>query len=563
MNELVPAKRQPKPSVQRARRNRRLEAAAIAMLAVLPLVPYFTFLLRSGVPRFGLIGDLAIVEHATRHVWTGETLVGAPSRFGWSQPGPLFFYFAAPFQALAGRSSTGIYFAATLINAAASGGIVACARMFARRAHAIAALIVVLMWLAAFGSVAASPFAPFLVVLPLLAFLVNAAMIARGKSGAVYPALVYGMFAAQTHVCAVPVVIAVTLVSLVAFFVGARRRSPSPELASENWRVGIAAAIGLILAVPPIVEQITAPTGNFRRIMTFFLHREAPLVPLGTATREWMTMMAWLPYRVGRLSLLHDGFVPYLASPHEMYLGNTSFPFIVTGVHVSLAVVCAIIAWKRTDVVSLALLATGALADLLSIGVLQAVVGDTAPYLVLWTSAASSLVWIGVLSTLFSAMGAAALKSDRVVNTAATPIIVVGLTLAVATATLQRWAFAKHPAGLSSHPELRPDIQKAYSALRDRLKADGYTPILHLDSFRDIALGFYVELEKDRLDVRTPDRALLVGARGEEHATKPLHLWIASAAAPHRLAACTEVIAKSGDLVVLGAAASSAPASCP
>jgi hypothetical protein len=160
-------------------------------------------------------------------------------------------------------------------------------------------------------------------------------------------------------------------------------------------------------------------------------------------------------------------------------------------------------------------------------------------------------------------MGAAALKSDRVVNTAATPIIVVGLTLAVATATLQRWAFAKHPAGLSSHPELRPDIQKAYSALRDRLKADGYTPILHLDSFRDIALGFYVELEKDRLDVRTPDRALLVGARGEEHATKPLHLWIASAAAPHRLAACTEVIAKSGDLVVLGAAASSAPASCP
>jgi hypothetical protein len=367
-------------------------------------------------------------------------------------------------------------------------------------------------------------------------------------------------------VCAVPVVLAVTLVSLVAFFIGARRRerdaaAAAPEVRGEKWRVGIAAAIGLILAVPPIVEQITAPTGNFRRIVTFFVHREAPLVPLLTATREWMTMMAWLPYRVGRLSLLHDDFVPYLASPHEMYLGATSFPFIVAGMHVALGIFCGIVAWKRTDVVSLALLATGALADLVSIGVLQAVVGVSAPYLVLWTSAGSSLLWIGVLSTLFSAMGAAALKSDRFVNTAATPIIVVGLTLAVATATVQRWGFAKHPAGLGSHPELRPDIEKAYAALRDRLRADGNTPVLHLESFRDIALGFYLELEKDRLDVRTPDRALLVGARGEERAQKPLHLWIASAAAPHRLAPCTEVIAKSGDLVVLGSP--TAPAACP
>lgn len=568
MNELIQRPREPKPSVQRARRNRRIEAAAIAMLAILPLVPYFTFLLRGGVPRFGLIGDLAIVEHATRHVWTGETLVGAPSRFGWSQPGPLFFYFAAPFQALGGTSSTGVYVAATLINAAAAGGIVACARMYARRAHAIAALLVVLAWQAAFGSVTSSPWSPFLVVLPLLAFLVNAAMIARGKSGAAYPALVYGMFAAQTHVAAAPVVIAATIVAVAAFFVGARRRereaaSPAPELVSEKWRIGIAAATGLILAVPPIVEQIIAPTGNFRRIVSFFVHREAPLVPVATATQQWMTMMAWLPYRVARLTLLREGFVSQMARPDEMYLGTSTFPAIVAGVHVGMGVMCAMIAWKRRDAVSLALLAIGALADLVSIGTLQAIVGVSAPYLILWTTAASGVLWIGVFSTLFSAAGAVTVKSERLVNTTATPIIVLGLSLAVATATLQRWSLAKHPAGPGSHPELRPDMQKTYGALRDRLKKDGATPVMHLEGFGDIALGFHLELEKDRVDVRAaaPVRARLVGARGEERISRPLHVWIGSASAPHRLAPCTEVIAKSGDLVVLGATI--APATCP
>ncbi len=193
------------------------------MLAMLPLVPYFTFLLRSGVPRFGLIGDLALVERATRHVWGAETLLGSPSRFGWSQPGPLFFYLAAPFQAIGqavgGTSSTGVFFAATLVSAASSAGVVASARMFARRAHAIAALFVVLGWFAAFGGVAASPWPPFLVVLPLLAFLLNAAMIARGKSGAAYPALAFGTFALQTHVCALPVVVVATSVSTAPFFV--------------------------------------------------------------------------------------------------------------------------------------------------------------------------------------------------------------------------------------------------------------------------------------------------------------------------------------------------------
>lgn len=551
-----------RPDVERARRTRRIEAAALSILAVLPLLPYFTFLLRTGVPRFELIGDLAIVEHATRHVWTGETLVGAPSRFGWSQPGPLFFYLAAPFQAIFAPASTGVYLAAVLVSAASAVGIVASARLFARRAHAIAALFVLLAWFVAFGSVTASPWAPFLVVLPLMAFLVNAAMIARGKSAAAYPALVFGMFAAQTHVAVFPLVTVATLIAVISFFVGVRKREASAELTAEKWRMGIAAAIGLILAVPAVVEQIIGAPGNFGRIAHFFLHRPAPLVPFGSATQQWMTMMGWLPYRVGRLSLLHDEFVPQLATPYEMYIGEGTFPAAVAGAHVGLGVMCALIAWRRKDVSSLGLLAMGAVADLVAVAILQLVVAPSAPYLVFWTTAGSCLVWIGVFSTFFSAFGAAALKSPRVIGATATPLIVVGLSAAVVTASIQRYAFAKHPAGPGSHPELRPDMQKAYAGLSARLKKDGATPVLHPEGLTDIALGFYLDLEKDRVDVRAPAnfRPLLVGSRGEEK-VKPLHVWLGAASSPHPLTKCTEIVAKSGDLVVLGAP--TAPASCP
>jgi hypothetical protein len=544
-------------SVQRARRNRKIEAAALAMLAILPLVPYFTFLLRTGVARFGVTGDLAIMEHATRQVWTGATLVGAPSRFGWSQPGALFFFLAAPLQAMFSQSSTGIYVAATFVNAASAGGLVASARMFARRSHAIAALFVILAWFTAFGDITASPWPPFLIVLPLLAFLFNAAMIARGKSNAVYPALFFGTLAAQTHVAAMPTVIASVVVSVVAFFIGTRGRDPAnePDVVADRWRVGIAAAIGLILFVPTIVDQLIATTGNFSRIVTFFVKREAPIVPLGQASQEWMTMLGWMPYRIAHLTIIHEDFVPWMAQPHEMYIGESSYPAIVASIQTALAAVCAMIAVKRKDVASVALLAIGGVATAVAIGALQAIVGPSTPALVFWSSAASSLVWIGIVATVLSAFGAALLKAPKFMGATATPFIIFGLTSAVVAASLQRWSLSKHPAGPGSHPELRPDIAAVYGSVRERLLKDNATPVVHLnDSLGDIALGFVLELEKDRIDVRvpSPDRSVLVGIRSEERLQRPLHLWVGSQSLPHRLSRCAEVIGKSGDLVVLG-----------
>ena len=524
------------------------------MLAILPAVPYVTFLLRNGVPRFGLLGDLAILDHTTRHVWTGDALLGEPSRFSFNQPGPLFFYLAAPFQALFGTAATGIYVAAAFVNAAASATLVASARMFARRAHAIAALLVLLAWWTAFGSIGASPWPPFVVVLPLLAFLFNAAMLARGKSSAAYPAMVFGVFAAQTHVVALTTVPIVTLAALGAFAFS-KRKPGSPDPSTERFRLLLATLIGGLLCTPPIVDQIIAPAGNFRLALGFFL--DAPASSFGTAVHRWMTMAGWLPYRIARLALLHEGFVPELASRDELYLGTTTFPLIVAAVHVGAGVGAGIVAFRRRDTASLALIGLGAVGDLVAIASLRSVVGPCTPYLVLWTTAASSVLWMGVVSSFFSAVGERILKSPRVSNAVVTPLVVVFLATAVASASLQRFALGRHPAGIGSHPELRADLHAAYDGVRARMARDGSTPVIHPLALPDIALAFFLELEKDRVAVRLPEasRGRIAAVSNDVGLAKPLHLWFASASNRGSLATCTDVVARSGDLVVLSACA--------
>src|SRR5262245_61181684 len=121
-------------------RTRSVEVLVFALLAVLPILPYLVFVLRHGVPRFALGGDFALLEQATRHVWRGETLVGASSRFRWHHPGPLFFFLVAPFQAVFGEASTGLYVGTCAVNAAAAATLVGTTRAWAGRATALAAL---------------------------------------------------------------------------------------------------------------------------------------------------------------------------------------------------------------------------------------------------------------------------------------------------------------------------------------------------------------------------------------------------------------------------------------
>lgn len=547
----------------RARRTRRIEAVALGLLAMLPVVPYLTFVLRHGVPRFALFGDWAGLEHATRHVWSGDTLVGPTSRFDFSHPGPLFFFVAAPFQALFGPASTGLYVAACIVNAAAAATAVSSARLFARRPHAIATLLVVLAWFTAFGNVAADPWHPLVVALPLLAFLVTVALFARGKTGAVHPAVVFGSFVTQTWVSAASTVVACGLIAVVAFVIGARRRA---ELASDGrwlqrdevWRLALGAGLLVLLFVPPIVDQMTSSVGNLTRLWRFFVHRQAPLAPIGMAAQHWMTATSWLPERLVSRALVGDGLVPIVARPDVLPVAASGVAKVIALSHVSAIVLAGIVALRRRDVASLSLLAFGVLAGAVAISSIQTVVGASRHYLVFWATASSCVAWIGVLSAVFSAAAALASRLPRTSSVLVPVLIVVGLGAAVMTTSFQRWWLARHPVAPGSQPARRGDLQAVDAALKAKLARDGTTPVIHLEGAWDVATAVVLELEKDGADVRISeaDRWSFPGGRGGRALEKPLHVWFATPAMPLGIASCLDLVTKSGDIEVHGATTS-------
>jgi hypothetical protein len=536
-------------------RTRRVEAIALGVLALLPIVPHLTALLRTGVPRYGLFGEHALLEQATRHVWSGDTLLGSRSRFQWNHPGPLFFYLAAPFQALFGSASTGLYVGTCIINAASAGGLTACTRLFARRAHGVAALLIVLTWFVAFGNVAANPWPPLVVVLPLMAFLVNGAMLARGKSAALLPTAIFGTLAGQTHIAVAPTTLVVGLVALIAFFVGARRRGGLDSI--EHGRLAVAAAVVFLMFVPTFVEQLVAKTGNLHKIYDFFVHREAPLARLATATTQWTSATTWLPQRAVTRALVDEGAIPLVMRADALPREVGTNARVVAIVHVLSVAIAALIAARRRDVASLALLGVGALADAIAVVSLQAVVGASTHYLLFWTTAASTVAWIGVLGAAFSIIEALALRAPRVTAFIAPALVLVGLSAAVVATSLQRFWLAKHPAAPSSRPELRADLRALEAALRQRLERDGTTVVVHREGATEVADALVLELEKDAVDVHvaSADASAFVGVRPEAGVAKPLHAWLATTAQPLRKACADdrrELVAMSGGLALFG-----------
>ncbi len=94
---------------------RSIRYAALAALAGLALL---TMVITTGTPRRTFPrGDTALIESYTLMATQGTLVVGPYSRYGWHHPGPLYFWLAAPFYALAKFKSSGIHVAVQCINA--------------------------------------------------------------------------------------------------------------------------------------------------------------------------------------------------------------------------------------------------------------------------------------------------------------------------------------------------------------------------------------------------------------------------------------------------------------
>jgi hypothetical protein len=522
--------------------SRRFDVVVLSLLAALPVLPYLLFALREGVPRFSIAGDFALLEQATRHVWKADAFLGPYSRFHWHHPGPLFFYLAAPFTAMFGTASTGLFVGTCAINASASATVVALLRVAATRMHAIVGLLVVLGWFAAFGNVAASPWNPLVIVLPLMAFFVGCACLAKGDVRGLVPAVLFGALAVSTHVAA-GATVAVSALLAGACYVWRRRRGTLRSF--EGRSLAIAGVIVLVAFVPPLFEQVSATPGNMSALLEFFVHHPVPPKVIGTAARNALLSLSWMPDRLFERALPVEGWIAHGMRWDEMpkHLSRTASAIAV--VHVLSAMVAAVLVIRRKDATSGSLLGFGVLAQIIATFSLRAIVGDDLHYLVFWTTAGSSITWLGILAAFAApvTLRATALTASRRARSIAWGAILVAMFgIAVVTTSFQRDWLARIGGLPGSYPGMKPTMSALHGALRQRLTADGATAVVHLDGAYDLAQAMVLELEKDGIDVRVgeDDRWIFTGARSGAGLERPFHVWFSQPLLPLPRSGCLE-----------------------
>jgi hypothetical protein len=235
---------------------------AVALLCVLLGLMVVIFAVRT--PAIITDSDFAVTELYVELATRGQLLVGPYSRFGWHHPGPLYFYVMAPLYALSGDRAAVLYATAAAINFLA---LVALALALARESRLAAASVVAACVAFAFRipRFLASPWTGHVAVLPSLTFLACAAGVMSGRVRMMPWMIVFGSFAAQTHVGFVPLVLLVSAAAIVT--VMANRAAG----AASTRAIAASAGLAVFLWLPSILDAVANHGGNAGALWRFFV----------------------------------------------------------------------------------------------------------------------------------------------------------------------------------------------------------------------------------------------------------------------------------------------------
>ena len=342
--------------------------------------------------------DLALEVLRIRDVGGHHTpLVGVQSRFGWDHPGPLMFWLLAPFNWVFGQ--TGLLAGTALLNAAAlTGSLVVAWRRGGLALLALVAIVGALLTHALGPELLIEPWNPWVPVLPFLLFVMLAWSVAE-RDWATLPWLVgIGSFVTQTHVGYAPVVIGLGGVACALGAYGTTRSRystgdgdsitagalrPSPR----RWII-VAVIVGVVLWLPPVVQQLTGSPGNLGEIVDSFRHPKESLAGwdfgFGVMGREL-------------------GFIgPWITGDDATSTGligtASTIPALLI---VGAAAALGWLAWRRgaRDAGRLAILAvTGAGLGVVAV---SRITGFLGPYLVRWAWVLAALVWLSLAWSLW------------------------------------------------------------------------------------------------------------------------------------------------------------------
>jgi hypothetical protein len=249
-------------------RHRVLRRAAIVCMTGMILLTVSIY--SAGARRTFPIGDGALIESYTLLATQGKLVVGSYSRYGWHHPGPLYFWIAAPFYALAKFKSAGLHVAVQCINASS---MIVAAWVAARFASpqlmaTLFAATITYFWRA--REVLASLWNPHVPIAPTIALTVMCAAIAAGEVTLIPLAATLASFIAQTYVGLLPYAAGLSSIAITAA-IATSRLDRGVWIDPKTSRVlNLTAWLLIILWSGPLADQMANSPGNLTRIWHFF-----------------------------------------------------------------------------------------------------------------------------------------------------------------------------------------------------------------------------------------------------------------------------------------------------
>jgi hypothetical protein len=353
------------------RTSRRIFPVALG-LSLLPLLISAVALVvdvgRSYVPT----ADYAYTELLTRDVGRHAVLSGLYSRLDWNHPGPALFYLLAIPYRLAGGASIGIHLGALLINGAAIAGIAVIARRRGGTPLLLASLVGCGLLVRAVGpDFVSNPWNPDITVLPYGLLVLIVWTMTCGDTWALPVAAGVASFCVQTHVGYAPMAIPLLLLGAGWVAVDAWRTGTVRALARPS---ALAAAVLVVMWLPPLIDQLANSPGNLSRILHYFEHPDRAPQSLAVGFRvvggAFGLPPEWVAGARPPFGFLGDHLFAHAAPPPVLLV-----PFLLAG----------IVLWRRgaSDGVRLVVILLVAL----GFGVVSVsrTIGDVAAYRLAWT----------------------------------------------------------------------------------------------------------------------------------------------------------------------------------
>jgi hypothetical protein len=282
-------------------RRRRLLALGLVTLLV---APFLIGVVSTRTPRWYPTHDLALFELKVRDVWSAHPpLTGLAGRFGelgpgqGSHPGPLVFYALAVPYALLGSSAWALQASTLLLQVAAAVAVVWLSWRRGGPGLALGVGAVTAVLAHAYGVEAlGQPWLPYLPPLWFVAFVLAVWSVADGDLVGLPVAVVTGSLCVQTHVSYAGTVGAAGAVAVGAATWWLRSRRGDDRRRADRWAVVLAVAAGVLVWVPPVLEQLGPGRGNLGILVEHF--RDPPEAIVGRGDGLELLLVLLNPWHI-------------------------------------------------------------------------------------------------------------------------------------------------------------------------------------------------------------------------------------------------------------------------